>query len=248
MALNFDHTIREERIAAGGRSITLVFDWNGEKIPAILMLPQRSDRPCPAALLLHGFNLKKELMAFSVGTELLAKGIASLTIDLPLHGERYAGYFTMPANPLDLMGRWRAAQQECRLALQFLAEHPEVDASERCMIGYSLGAFLGLKVAADESYLKAIVLAAAGDLPDYIPFSAMVRMVANPLQWVRQLKGRHLLMMHGRQDTIVSPDLAQRLFDAAAEPKQFLWFDSGHILPQEAMKQAAEWLNKTLAI
>jgi fermentation-respiration switch protein FrsA (DUF1100 family) len=239
-------SVREESVDPEGRSITLVFNWNGEQVPAIFLLPNRKEQPMPAALLLHGFNLKKEHMATAIGRELLSKGIASLAIDLPYHGERYTGYFKPPASPFEMMRQWRAAQQECRLALQFLAEHPELDRGRLCIIGYSLGAFLGLKVAADETYLRAFVLAAGGDLPDYIPFAGMVRMLADPVDWVRHLKGRPLLMMHGKQDTIVPPDLAERLFAAAAEPKQFLWFDSGHILPQEAMQHAAQWLVQNL--
>jgi len=246
MALNLNPSIREEKSSSDGRSITLVFNWNGETVPAIFMLPHRTGQPVPAALLLHGFNLKKEVMALAIGTELLARNVASLTIDLPFHGERYTGYFTPPASPFAMMNQWRAAQDECRMALQFLAGHPDVDRQKLSLIGYSLGAFLGLKVAADEDYLRAVVLAAGGDLPDYLPFAGMIRMLADPIQWARELKGRPLLMMHGRQDTIVSPDLAERLFNAAGQPKKMLWFDSGHILPQQAMEQAADWLVEKL--
>ncbi len=246
MTANLNPSIREESSSPDGKSMNLVFRWNGGPVPAILMLPPLTEQPAPAALLLHGFNLKKEHMALAAGTELLSQGIASLAIDLPLHGERFTGYFTPPSSPFEMMRLWRAAQEECRLALQFLAGHPELDRNKLCLIGYSLGAFLGLKVAADEEYLRAVILAASGDLPDYVPFSGMVRMLADPIQWVRQLKGRPLLMIHGRQDTIVSPDLAERLFNAAGEPKQIEWFDSGHILPQEAMRKAADWLVETL--
>jgi uncharacterized protein len=234
--------IREENSSPSGTSTTLIFEWNGETIPAVFLLPLWTDPPAPAVLLLHGFNLKKEHMADTIGKELQTKGIASLAFDLPFHGERSTGYFAPPKNPLKLMNRWRAAQQECRLALQFLMEHPRIDGRRLGLVGFSLGAFLGLKIAVDETQLRAVVLAAGGDLPNYIPFAEMIRKVANPLQWVRQLAGRPLLMMHGRQDTIVSPDLAERLFSAAGEPKQILWFDSGHILPPEAMAQAATWL------
>lgn len=239
-------TIRNESILSGGRSVTLVFDCDGEPVPAILMLPHRGDRPAAAALLLHGFSLNKENMASAFGSELLVRGIASLSIDLPLHGERYAGQFNLPNSPFEMMRRWRAAQQECRFALQFLAEQPELDRSRLSIVGYSLGSFLALKVAADEEYLKAAVLACAGDLPDYVPFAGMIRMLADPLQWVRQIAGRPLLMLHGRHDTIVHPDLADRLFKAAGEPKQMLWYNCGHILPKEAMSQAADWLASAL--
>jgi uncharacterized protein len=242
MVPKVDPFVREESSSSCGQSATLVFDWSGETVPAVFLLPHRTNPPSPAVLLLHGFNLKKEHMADTIGKELQSKGIASLALDLPLHGERSTGYFAPPKNPLKLMNHWRAAQQECRLALQYLAAHPRIDGKRLALVGFSLGAFLGLKVAVDATYLRAVVLAAGGDLPNYIPYVEMIRKVANPLRWVRQLAGRPLLMMHGRQDAIVSPDLAERLFSAAGEPKQILWFDSGHILPQEAMEQAANWL------
>jgi uncharacterized protein len=242
MASKISPFVREESSSPFGTSATLIFNWNGETVPAVFLLPHRTDPSAPAVLLLHGFNLKKEHMADTIGKELQSKGIGSLALDLPFHGERSTGYFAPPKNPLKLMNRWRAAQHECRLALQFLREHPQIDGKRLALVGFSLGAFLGLKVAVDETYLRAVVLAAGGDLPSYIPFVDMIRKVANPLQWVRQLGERPLLMMHGCQDTIIPPELADRLFNAANEPKQILWFDSGHILPLEAMEQAANWL------
>lgn len=242
MASPVSPTFREEESGPEGRSIVLEFSRNGESIPAIFMLPHRKNGPVPASLLLHGFSLKKEHMVSAIGAELLSNGVASIAIDLPFHGERQTGAWVQPGSPFEYMDSWRSAQEECRLALQFLSEHPDIDDRSLSLIGYSLGAFLGLKVASDESGVKAVVLAAGGDLPNYIPFSAMIRMLADPIQWVRRLKGRPLLMLHGRQDTVVTPDLARRLFDAAREPKQFLWYDSGHILPREAMIEAAQWV------
>jgi len=226
--------------------MALAFNWNGETVPAIMMTPHRVNGTVPAALLLHGFRLNKENMADTVGSELLAHGIGSLSIDLPFHGERAREAFVPPTSPFDLISLWRAAQRECRLALHFLAGQAELDPQRLSLIGFSLGAYLGLKVASDESNVRALVLASAGDLPDYVPFSAMIRKLASPAKWVRGLKSRPFLMLHGRQDTIVSPDLAERLYRAAENPKEILWFESGHILPQEAMVQAARWLLQAL--
>jgi len=233
--------IIEEEQGPEGKRISLAFSWNGSSVPAVLLLPQDNDSAA-AALLIHGFSLTKEHMAASVGRELLANGIASLALDLPLHGERCTNDFLSPGNPLELMDGWNAAQEECRLALEFLAAYPGVE--KLTLVGYSLGAFMGLKVAADDPNIRAVVLAACGDLPEYMPFVPMVRMIADPIQWVRRLKQRPLLMLHGRQDTIVPAEQADRLFQAAGEPKKILWFDSGHILPQEAMARAAEWLRE----
>lgn len=246
MGLRGRWSVRGESPVENGSSCTLAFDCGGESVPAILLMPSKTDRPAPAALLLHGFNLRKEHMVSAVGGELLSKGIASLAVDLPLHGERFTGILKPPRSPFEMMHRWRAAQQECRAALELLASHPDLDGSRLSIMGYSLGAFLGLKVAADLPELRALVLAAGGDIPDYVPFAAMIRTLADPIRWVRNLRGRPLLMMHGRQDTIVPHELAERLFNAAEAPKQIFWFDSGHILPQEAMGKAANWLHAAL--
>jgi uncharacterized protein len=242
MAADLNYTIRETQIMAEGSSAILDFDWNREKVPAILLMPHKTNRPIPSALLLHGFQLSKERMASTIGLELLAQGIGSLSIDLPLHGERCKNSWVQPASLFEAMNLWRSAQQECRLALKFLAGHPLLDSKKLGLIGFSLGAFLGLSIAAEETIVRAIVLAGGGDLPGYVPFSSMIRKLANPMRWARRLKGRPLLMLNGRQDTIILPELAERLFGAAGDPKEIYWHESGHNLPQEAIAQAAHWL------
>ena len=49
-----------------------------------------------------------------------------------------------------------------------------------------------------------------------------------------------------RRDRTVVPDQAQRLFDAAGEPKEIRWWDSGHQLPTAAIAHAADWLAERL--
>jgi hypothetical protein len=36
--------------------------------------------------------------------------------------------------------------------------------------------------------------------------------------------------------------MAQRLYDAAAEPKSLKWYNSGHLLPERAYHDAADWI------
>jgi uncharacterized protein len=236
--------VREEISGPYGKIIALQFSWNGEPVPAILMIPHGSAKKAPVALLLHGFGIDKESMSGSIGASLLSMGIGSLAFDLPFHGERRQSYFIPPTNPFQLMNTWNSLAEECRRAVQFLLERPEFDPGRIALAGYSFGGLLGLKAAASDPSIKAVVLAAAGDFPDYVPFIGTVRKLGDPLEWVRRLNPRPLLMMHGRQDRIVPPELAERLFAAAGEPKRILWFDSDHILPQESMLQAARWLQE----
>lgn len=244
-------TIDEERAVRGGRRISLHFTAAGDRVPAILLQPLEP-RPAPAALLLHGYSSDKERMSDSAGKALLGLGIATLAIDLPLHGERIrpGGAAGLPAeesrNPIRLAQRWRAALKECRTALDCLANVPEVDGTRVALIGYSMGAYLGVMLASDQPSVRALVLAAGGDLPDDLPFAALIRKMVDPIVAIRRYAGRPLLMVNGRNDRTIRAAQAERLYAAAAEPKNILWYDGGHWLPDGAVRQAASWVSQSL--
>jgi dienelactone hydrolase len=196
----------------------------------------------PGALLIHGFSSNKERMSQSVGRALAKRGVVSLAIDLPFHGERNGAGDEIPyRNPLALVAAWRAASREARAAVEWLVEQPEVDAGRIGIVGYSLGGFLALMTAADDASIRVVTLAAAGDLPDATPYAAMVRRAVDPVRAVRKLNGRPLLLVNGRRDRTTRPVQAERLFSVAEEPKRLDWYDGGHWPPQSAIDHAAEW-------
>lgn len=238
-------SIRAERGVRGGREISLELraDTEGANtVPAIFLLPD-TPRPAPAALLIHGYTSRKEHMIEMAGAILLERGIAALAVDLPLHGERKRPLQAQAMwEPMQLLRSWRDGLDECALALRYLAARSELDRSQLAVVGYSLGSFIGVTVAADAPSVSAVVLAAGGDLPADTPFEALIRTVADPLRAVRKLSGRPLLMVNGRQDRTIRADQARRLFDAAQEPKEIRWWDAGHHLPPEAIAAAADWL------
>jgi fermentation-respiration switch protein FrsA (DUF1100 family) len=218
----------------------------GEPVPAILQLP-RLDAPAPAVLLLHGFTSRKEDMATSVGRALARRGVASLAIDLPMHGQRIdAGRRLSMANPMSLVETWHRALREAGLAVAYLAEHGGIDSARIAIAGYSLGAYLSVCLAAAEPRICAVALTAGGDLPSSIPFLPLVRTIVDPCDAVRRLDGRPLLLMNGRRDPRILPAQANRLFDAAREPKEQRWYDGGHWPPSSAMMDVADWIASRL--
>lgn len=264
MPIRLGQTVLSTTTITHGQRLEVSFgrESSAARIPAVMLLPPAHVPTSPAALLLHGFSSRKEQMAETVGAALLAKGIASLSIDLPLHGERIAagsetswgmagGYeraFDGSAmrKPLAMAGAWRTAQRDVRLAVAYLRARPDVDRTRVALVGYSMGSVLAVQAAADEPSVRALVLAAGGDLPDGIPYARALRLIADPLRAVRRFDGRPLLMLHGRHDQTVRPEQAQRLFDAAAEPKALRWYDAGHHLPPVALVDAAGWLSQHL--
>lgn len=228
------------------RPAPFLLDLVGTRVPAILTRPAVVG-PWPAALLLHGYSSRKERMAETVGAVLQRAGIATLAIDLPLHGERGRGLDTQAVrNPLQLAEHWRKAVAECVAALAWLGQQQDVDDARLAIVGYSMGAFLACEVAARERAVRAVVLAAGGDLPKETPFAMLVRAVADPVRAARRFAGRPLLMVNGRHDTTVRPDQAERLYAAAGDPKELRWYDAGHYLPPRVVAEAADWLTTAL--
>ena len=239
--------IQSDRPIAGGRELRLTFrTGSGHNVPCLLLLPS-SPGPVASAVLAHGYSSRKEDVSGTVGKALLAKGFASLAIDLPLHGSRADPVQGKAFNkPGELISLWKQALRDVKLALRYAAARPEIDRERLALVGYSMGSFLSTVIAAEDPAVKALIVAAGGDLPSGTPFSALARMVADPLRAVRKLDGRPLLVVHGRSDRTVKPEQAQRLFDAAPEPKEILWFDAGHRLPPAAGDAAAEWLARKI--
>jgi uncharacterized protein len=223
------------------RSFELQVD-GGERVPALLQIPRADARP-PAVLLLHGFSSRKERMADSIGRSLAQRGVASLAVDLPLHGSREGAIEGLSIrNPLALVENWRLAISEARGAIAHLEARRDVDGDRLGIAGYSLGAYLSVIVAAAEPSIRAVCLAAGGDLPEATPFASIVRAIADPRRAVRRLAGRPLFMINGRRDHTVRPEQARALFDAADQPKELYWYDGGHWPPPPAIERAAEWL------
>jgi dienelactone hydrolase len=215
----------------------------GEPVPGIFTRPEISG-PAPAALLLHGLSSTKERMADSIGRSLATRGIGSLAIDLPLHGEREGTVHDLsPLRPFAIIAQWKLAVTDAIAALDYLAEHPRVDAARLAIVGYSLGAFLSVQLAGDDSRIEGVVLAAGGDLPDEVPFERMVRAVADPVKSIRRMN-KPVLMINGQFDRTVTPAQARRLHEAARDPKTIRWYRGGHWPPQPELEAAADWIAK----
>jgi fermentation-respiration switch protein FrsA (DUF1100 family) len=195
----------------------------------------------PGVLLLHGLSSHKERMANAIGRSLLQRGVASLALDLPMHGERSGNGKNVFGNPLALVGAWRTAVREAEDAVTGMSGQHDVDAARIGVVGYSLGGFLALMAAAEDPRLRVITLAAAGDLPDATPYAALIRSIVDPPRAAKRLDGRPLLMVNGRRDTTTRPPQAERLFAAALEPKTMLWYPGGHWPPDATIDKAAEW-------
>ncbi|MCP2015529.1 esterase/lipase [Deinococcus sp. HSC-46F16] len=228
-----------------GTRTRLTFPAGGEAVPAVWLRPEVPAPGQPAALLLHGFSSRGDVMADTVGRALLRRGVASLSPDLPLHGTR-GDPLELQAlrNPLELARLWRLALREAGAGVEFL----QGEAGQVGVVGYSLGSFLSVVLASQRREVGAVVLAAGGDLPGGTPLTAVARTVADPLRAAHKLGGRPLLMLNGRHDPVIRPEQAERLYAAASGPKELRWWEGGHAVPSGAVDEGAEWLAGQLGV
>jgi fermentation-respiration switch protein FrsA (DUF1100 family) len=68
----------------------------------------------------------------------------------------------------------------------------------------------------------------------------------DPRLAIAHFAGKPLLMLSGKHDNVVSQDMTERLYSAAAEPKELRWYDCGHLLTTDAYQDAADWVAKTV--
>jgi alpha-beta hydrolase superfamily lysophospholipase len=153
-------------------------------VPFLLALPRQ--QPRGVVLLLHSLSSGARVILGSLAGALAERGLASIALDMPGHGERPAGPapFLEPADPASFALHAAQARREI-LALLAVLRHcpaalglPAAVAVERVgMVGYSVGATLGLLVLAADPNISPVVLTAPA---------------ADVFLWQRLLVARHV--------------------------------------------------------
>jgi dienelactone hydrolase len=224
-------------------------DQDGADVPALLVTPRDKQGPFPVVVALHGLRSHKAQVVAQVAPTLVKRGFAVLAPDLPLHGER-------PGNPgamfdqKDLrafVARARQAIVDVRLCIDLAEQRPELDTKNGViLVGYSMGALFNSVVGPADPRVKAMCLMVGGTV-DFPPMMAMVPQFAalQPQLAIPHFAGRPLLMLNGTQDHVITREMTERLYAAAPEPKQQVWYESGHLLPDAAYDQCAKWVAET---
>jgi len=196
----------------------------------------------------HGLRSNKAQVCGQVAPALVKRGFAVLAPDMPLHGER-------PGNPRVIgdaaqAGRtvelYRQAVRDVRLTIDVAELREQLDTSSVTLLGYSMGSWINSVAGAADPRVKQMVLMVGG-AHDIAAAAMLIPQIAaaQPHLAIANFAGE-LLMLNARHDHIVTPAMAERLYNAAQDPKEQIWFESGHILPPAAYEQAAEWLAERL--
>jgi dienelactone hydrolase len=219
----------------------------GQRVPALLGLPKAGAAPYPLLLLQHGLGGDKNVDYVRLPALELAKvGYATLRMDAHSHGERAVkgapDSDNMVARVISMVqnGGWAQSVVDLRRGLDYCASRPDVDMTRVGYMGVSMGAIMGGVLCGVDDRIDAAVLLLGGSLGVLLPgfFDAI-----DPVHYIAGFAPRPLLMLNGKQDPLITPAAAQRLFDAAGEPKRIVWYETTHTLPQdEAVKEVTTFL------
>jgi dienelactone hydrolase len=232
---------------AGMQVIHLKFrNTAGQIVPALLCTPLDRDGPYPLVVAVHGLGSNKAQMCGQIAPALVARGFAVLAPDMPLHGER-------PGNPRQIGDRTQAlktvelhrqAVRDVRLCIDVAERREELDTSSVTLLGYSMGSWINSVAGASDPRVEQMVLMVGG-AHDVAAAALLIPQVAAMQPHLALAHfSRPVLLLNARGDQIVTPEMADRLYRAASDPKEQIWFEGGHILPAEAYERAADWLEK----
>jgi dienelactone hydrolase len=212
-----------------------------QRVPGILHTPSGTG-PFPLLVMQHGAGSEKEAEYITKPAEYWAEreGWAVLAIDAPHHGERTQVPFDRQAL-FQYPYRWRdhaiQTAQDLMRALDYAATRPELDPKRLGYIGFSMGTILGVAFVALDQRIKAAVFNIGGSvtLTRLQQFSGqvgedveLIAELVDSAAYAPLIAPRPVLMINGTKDEVVSPEVAQRLFDALNEPKRIEWFEGGH--------------------
>ena len=224
-------------------------DTKGDSVPVLLCVPAGAHGPFPLVIAVHGLGSNKAQVCAQVAPFLTRQGFAVLAPDMPYHGER-------PGQPQMIWGQkdprktfenFRQAIIDVRQCIDLAETLPMLDVSRGVILaGYSMGSFIDSVVGPVDDRVQAMVLMVGGAYRLAAATALLPQMVAlDPASAIPHFAPRPLLLLNGKADHIIAPEMARFLFDAAAEPKKQLWYDSGHLLPTKAYEDAAEWVAQT---
>lgn len=223
---------------------------SGQKVPGVFLRP-KAEGVYPCVLLLHGLTSNKETMVTVFGQPLLKKGFAILALDAPYHGARRAtGRVTAQAPEL-FYQTVHEGIRDYRRALDYLFARKDIDKKRIGMLGYSMGSIMGSMLGGVDSRIHAFVFCVGGDpilarLATAEPELKERGYTISPSLYVSHIAPRPLLMLNGKQDTTINETATRLLYDAAGQPKQLEWYESGHILPPPAATKGVVWLEEKL--
>ena len=220
-ARNMDDVWIEFQSRVTGQPSKLHGLWLEADKPLVSLAAGLPNNDRPVLLYLHGARWNVTGSAFRM-RRMQELGFSVLGVDYRGFGKSSA---ELPSEDM--------AYEDARVAWDWLAaRYPN---RPRYIFGHSLGGPIAINLASQVSdETGTIVEGTFTSIADvvstfkwgWVPVSALITQRFEAVRKVHQI-GSPLLVVHGRRDQLIDPDLGRKLFEAAAEPKLFVLVEDG---------------------
>ena len=234
---------------------------DGGSVTGLLFDPVTRSGLRPGIVLMHGMPGSARVMA-GQGQGLAEHGAVVIAIDAPF--ARRGGA------PLRYGADDRAEQiqliKDLQRAVDVLRARANVDDERIAYLGISYGGAMGALFVGVERRLKAAALVVGdGGLVSHSTGPEDVGLMTSlscagrvnwframapiePIRFLPHASPTPLLLQNGRLDNLVPPADAEALHKAAPEPKSIRWYNAGHSLNVQALRDRHEWLNGQIGL
>jgi dienelactone hydrolase len=197
-------------------------------------------------IFVHGIGDDKEFMAENELDEPFVRaGFAFVCFDQLMRGERKQKGLLRSLAAFRI--RAACTVNDTRRLIDYLVTRPDIATNRIYLCGASYGAMTGCTAMAFEPRLRAGVLVYGGGSVTKLLFSPAMaeetgpwRYLLGPVAWyfasawdpakyAGAIAPRPLLIQNGKADTVIPPECARALQQAAREPKLIKWYDGDHL-------------------
>lgn len=259
--------VESEDLYEGFDLVKFSFDGvPGLRVPTYLAKPVQPPGLLPCIIFLHGIGQDKDFLK-EIAKRFTDAGFAFCSFDQYTRGERKLPKSGQLDGMLALRRRAALNIIETRRLVDYLSSRPDIASDRIYLVGASFGAITGSNAAAFEPRIRATVLTyGGGHLPTLLNsevgrkeagswitafayFGAFLMAPSDPILHVDKISPRPVLMQIGTHDTVVPPESGRLLFEAAAQPKELVEYDSDHIGLDEAntikvLDDSIAWLKR----
>jgi len=240
----------------------------GGRVPATLVVPDGSG-PFAGLLFQHGMGdsstpgIRRMLLPMAEGYARL--GALVILIDAPFARPEHRGSASIVLAEQDRREQIQLIV-DLRRAVDLLLSRSEVDPQRLAYVGISYGGAMGGLLAGVEDRLQGYVLMVGdGGLVTHVtgpedtawwlakPEELRRQWLAwmwpiEPIHYVHCAAPAALLFQNGTLDMSVPPADALRYQQAGSEPKTVQWYQAGHGLRWEALRDQVEWLRDAIGL
>lgn len=228
-------------------------------VSALLSIPDTGEAPYPTVILMHGLGDRKTVDYIEAGNRyFLDAGYAVLRLDISNHGDRFKQNYDF-----DLISGYKYWSRDIisqtvfdlRRAVDYIYTHDDLDNERIGYFGISLGGIIGTIFCSVESRVKVpIIVLAGGSLNLMFGMDALSAetqdflSIIDPVNYVKMISPRPLLMLNASNDEIVPPITTKLLYKAAKKPKEIIWYPAKHhdIPVDQVYKEGILWLQEYL--